>query len=560
LVGHRKQHHSHGIIGTQLAVTSSLYPQTDNTTPVIGDIGMVFLKQLISGEEFVLEGQYFTQVQPVLLGPSGLGATGDAYVSFQTGLAAGVYTIFIKIVENSQLVLSGPLITGNTLSVTVDGTPVSQLFSGSSNATLTALAATIAGLPNVASAIVNGNTITVSPVNIAIPVLLSAASVTGGASQATTSIVVTDITPIVDKRFGLLVNANEYVICTVTWNGVAFTGAPPLVTSDLRLFGLTGTKDLQDGCVTSAKIAPGAIAEAGIGFGSVNSPAIHVTDAFGVFQADTTQGYGVKTNHIQDQNITAAKMAPLSIANSSLQTGAVTGVKIAAETITAFNIAQHAIESPELGLADNLNLGGGPQDTTVGIGVKTTHIANGAVTAAKLATSIATSFVAVGTIVMFAGAEGSMPPGYFPCDGRPLNAALFPEFIPLFNAIGNVWGGTGFIFNVPDLRGIFVRMVNTTGNGTAGGPFNDPQESTRTKRDGVSPQLGVGSYQLMDVQVHNHSYNNAGYSGTATVDDQLSNAYGQFNFTSQTGPFPVSPPAGQETRPKNAAVIYMIKY
>jgi microcystin-dependent protein len=392
---------------------------------------------------------------------------------------------------------------------------------------------------------------------------LTGLSVTGGASQATTSIVVTDLTPVVDKRpIGGGVASNEYIICTVTWSGTAFTdgAGPPAIKQDLRLFGLTGTKDLQNGCVTADKIAPGALLEAGLGFGSVNSPAIHVTDAFGVNQGDTTQGYGVKTDHIQDQNITAAKMAPLSIATGSLQNDAVTGVKIAPLTVTATNIASHAVESPKLALADNLALGSGPQDTTVGSGVKTTHIANGAVTAVKLDAGLSTSFVAPGTIVMFGGPEGNMPSGYFPCDGRLLNASVNTQFLPLFNAIGNLWGGSGFTFNVPDLRGVFVRMVNTTAAGTAGGTFSDPQESTRTKRDGVSPQLGVGSYQSMDIQVHNHSYTTSGFSGTATVDNNLSNAYGQFGFTGSTGPFPVSPPDGAETRPKNAAVLYMIKY
>lgn len=557
LVGHRKFHHSHGIIGTPATLTSSLFPQTDNTTPIVGDIGMVFLKQLIAGEQLILEGEYFTQVQPILTGPSGLGATGDAYVSFETGLASGVYSIFVSIVENSQIVLSGPLVTGNTIAVTVDGTPVSQAFTTDSNTTLTLLAATIAGLPNVASAVVSGNNIVVTPTDITHPIVLTALSVTGGLSQPSASIVVTTLTPIINKRLGLVINSNEYVICTVTWTGTAFVGGTGFagITSDERLFGLTGTKDLQKGCVTSEKLAVGSIVEDNIAPGAVDSAAIHAADAFGVHQADITQGYGVKTGHIQDQNITASKMAPLSVSTASLQLNAVTGANIAPSTIEATNIDVHAIESPQLALADNVT----GQDTTTGSGVKTTHIADGAVTAAKLDISLSSAFVEPGTVIMWAGAEASMPVGYLPCDGRILNASINTQYLNLFNAIGNTWGGSGFSFNVPDLRGLFVRMVNTTTNGTASAPFNDPNEANRTKHDGVSPATGVGSYQTYDVQIHNHSYTTSGFSGTATVDDDLSNSYGQFAFTGTTGPFPASP-AGQETRPKNAYMLYIIKY
>ena len=85
---------------------------------------------------------------------------------------------------DSSIILAGPLVTGNTISVTVDGFAVSATFSIDSPTTLGALASAIAARPNVGLASVNGNSVIVRALNIEIPVVLTALSITGGASQA----------------------------------------------------------------------------------------------------------------------------------------------------------------------------------------------------------------------------------------------------------------------------------------------------------------------------------------------------------------------------------------
>jgi microcystin-dependent protein len=60
-----------------------------------------------------------------------------------------------------------------------------------------------------------------------------------------------------------------------------------------------------------------------------------------------------------------------------------------------------------------------------------------------------------GTVTYFANATA--PRGYVICDGASYSTTQYPE---LFTAIGYVYGGAGTTFNVPDLRGEFVRGID----------------------------------------------------------------------------------------------------
>lgn len=60
--------------------------------------------------------------------------------------------------------------------------------------------------------------------------------------------------------------------------------------------------------------------------------------------------------------------------------------------------------------------------------------------------------VPVGQIQAFAGA--AVPQGWFLCHGQQLNKRVYPE---LFKIIGYTYGGSGDSFNLPDLRGEFLR-------------------------------------------------------------------------------------------------------
>lgn len=72
---------------------------------------------------------------------------------------------------------------------------------------------------------------------------------------------------------------------------------------------------------------------------------------------------------------------------------------------------------------------------------------------------------AIGFPTWFAGPE--VPEGYLYCDGSEVNREVYKE---LFTAIGTTWGaGDGVdTFNLPDLRGIFVRGDGGENNAALG--------------------------------------------------------------------------------------------
>ncbi len=147
----------------------------------------------------------------------------------------------------------------------------------------------------------------------------------------------------------------------------------------------------------------------------------------------------------------------------------------------------------------------------------------------------------VGTVISFAGPVA--PTGYIICDGSSVTVAAYPA---LYAAIGDAWGGDGGTnFNLPDLRGQFLR-------GKDAGQAVDPDAATRTALySGGNTGDAVGSFQGDTLQSHRHNV----YAGAAGVLVNHSGTYwvSQINgLTELTG--------GNETRPTNAYVLYVIKY
>ncbi len=111
----------------------------------------------------------------------------------------------------------------------------------------------------------------------------------------------------------------------------------------------------------------------------------------------------------------------------------------------------------------------------------------------------------VGTIMAFAG---SIPPStWLVCDGSIMPRNITVDGVsqpdPLFAVIGTAWGApTSGTFNIPDLRGQFLRGVDTLGDvdldpaGSTGRNFLNPGGNTGRK---------VGSFQMSANQDHTHS-------------------------------------------------------
>jgi microcystin-dependent protein len=138
--------------------------------------------------------------------------------------------------------------------------------------------------------------------------------------------------------------------------------------------------------------------------------------------------------------------------------------------------------------------------------------------------------------------------GWMLCDGRKLSTQFYPE---LFSILGHLYGppNGGEQFQIPDYRGLFLR-------GFDAGAGMDPQAAFRQAANASGTANTVGSFQCDAFQTHSHDYNIVSLSGIS----QQGNAAGTSSTsTPTTAP---NPPAatGPETRPKNIAVNYIIKY
>ena len=177
--------------------------------------------------------------------------------------------------------------------------------------------------------------------------------------------------------------------------------------------------------------------------------------------------------------------------------------------------------------------------------------------------------VPAGTILPFAGPTANIPDGYLACDGSEHNISNYPA---LFDAIETSWGGNGSsTFRVPDLRGQFLRGLDQ-------GSGNDPDAGGRTAKNGGNSGDAVGSFQGDEFKSHNHgvtdpghNHANGDYKYLLKSDGKwtgagMDNSTGEPNIlnkgeiqNSTTG-ITIDNRGGNETRPKNAAVFYIIKY
>lgn len=172
----------------------------------------------------------------------------------------------------------------------------------------------------------------------------------------------------------------------------------------------------------------------------------------------------------------------------------------------------------------------------------------------------------VGTIIAWGGTSSSVPAGWMLCNGKALSKSTYPE---LFAAIGTAWGSKGDRFNLPDLRGRFLR-------GDDAGTGRDPDVKKRTPSNPGGSVTGVGSVQGDSFQNHSHAQNDHTHpshyhAGSASLASGSSYICSTQGLPSPTGAAQAalggatkygtksSINAGEETRPENAAVNFIIK-
>ncbi|MDG4650124.1 phage tail protein [Roseibacterium sp. SDUM158017] len=148
---------------------------------------------------------------------------------------------------------------------------------------------------------------------------------------------------------------------------------------------------------------------------------------------------------------------------------------------------------------------------------------------------------------MFAPFAMQTPPtGWLECDGSALSRTTYAD---LFAAIGVVWGsGDGSTtFNVPDLRGEFLRgWDNGRGVDSARAFGSFQAEDTNNVRDFFTSATGTAAGTTGTKTIpQDGSYSDYGISGRGS-----SNEFWNFRMRH----------TGDETRPRNRAVMFCIKF
>lgn len=148
-----------------------------------------------------------------------------------------------------------------------------------------------------------------------------------------------------------------------------------------------------------------------------------------------------------------------------------------------------------------------------------------------------------GMVSAYAGA--SAPDGWLFCDGSAVSRTTYAA---LFAALGTSHGqGDGSTtFNIPDYRGRFLRGVD-------GSASNDPDKAGRTAMNtGGNTGNNVGSVQSDQFGSHSHAVPTSNAGGSLSAGFQGSATSNLIGQTTQAN-------GGNETRPKNAYVNYIIK-
>lgn len=175
-----------------------------------------------------------------------------------------------------------------------------------------------------------------------------------------------------------------------------------------------------------------------------------------------------------------------------------------------------------------------------------------------------------GTVVH--GAYQTVPEGWLMCNGQSVSVA---EYEDLYAAIGNVFGGDATNFNVPDLRGQFLRGWDDGKGVDPGRVFGSEQGdlfASHSHTDSGHSHSDAG-HNHSDAG-HGHTFNGAraandpncytGEAALSAIPDGGGIGTGYSNIQPaaaniQASAANITASGGSETRPKNVALLPIIK-
>lgn len=167
--------------------------------------------------------------------------------------------------------------------------------------------------------------------------------------------------------------------------------------------------------------------------------------------------------------------------------------------------------------------------------------------------------VPIGTIVAYAGEitqSFEKDSGWMVCDGRLVDQEEYSE---LFHIIGTCWGGDGIKnFRLPDLRGVFLRGLDEpSANGLK--TNSDKGGENRILANDEKGE-GVGSFQRYATAVPKKSFQASLINGETDTCHFDKGCQGSGAQAPQDKEGTVVKGGNKESRPKNKAVYYLIKY
>ena len=310
---------------------------------------------------------------------------------------------------------------------------------------------------------------------------------------------------------------NGYVLVN---GGTTQLGSGFIVQSDITT---VGTDDIIFAQFSAALVG---LTAASVGLGNVNN----TSDANKPISTATQTALNTKQNTvigaattITSSNLTASR-ALVSDSSGKVAVSTVSSTELGylddvTSALQAQLDAKAALASPTFTGTPIL-----PTTTQIGTGTPTTTLG-----------SLSTPAGAVMTFAM-----NSAPSGWLAADGSAVSRTTYAT---LFAAIGTVYGSgdTTTTFNLPDLRGYFVRGAGTNGDGTVSGSFGAKQA------DSVGPHTHPNTTTQGELGLGSGGYRYDGYQDSGDKEFKAN-----FSSPSNTGT--------TETRPKNIAMLYCIKF